>query len=187
MSLQDPHRSIHNRFVSHKPYAAQCVPLHVLLTKLYAQFFAHHDPMQDRETVVLPRRPDAASALNMATLSIHMVLEFKSETLRSGAVVMSDDAPAGSALLFLRGAPAVIASLVDPASIPADFEQVKSAKWADGGSNRNSYHIVVCECAFFFRNVVRGKAFCTCTVRVCLCHALQDIQHMVCCSSMRAP
>lgn len=80
--------------------------------------------MQDRETVVLPRRPDAASASNLAQLTILRALEFKSDTLRSGAVVLCNDTSDDSALLFLRGAPAVIASLVEFASIPEDYDQV---------------------------------------------------------------
>ena len=63
----------------------------------------------------------------MAELSIVKVLEFNSETLRSGAVVLSPDAPKGAGLLFLRGAPAVIRRLVKPASVPQDFDQVGSS------------------------------------------------------------
>lgn len=74
--------------------------------------------------MVLPRRPNARSAASTVKLSIMKVLGFSSETLRSGAVVLSEDAPHGSALLFLRGAPAVIKSLVDPATVPANFDQV---------------------------------------------------------------
>lgn len=44
--------------------------------------------------------------------------------LLAGVVVMCEDAPRGSALLFLRGAPAVIRSLVNPATIPDDFDNV---------------------------------------------------------------
>lgn len=83
-----------------------------------------HTHMQDRQTVVLPRRPNARSASTTAKLSILKALEFSSQTLRSGAVVLSEDAPYGAALLFLRGAPAVIKSLVDPATVPANFDQV---------------------------------------------------------------
>ena len=60
----------------------------------------------------------------MATLSVKRVLEFSSQTLRSGVVVAASDAPAGLALLFLRGAPAAIKSLVKPASVPPDFDNV---------------------------------------------------------------
>lgn len=83
-----------------------------------------HMHMQDRQTVVLPRRPNARSGSSTAKLSIMKVLEFSSQTLRSGAVVLSQDVPHGAALLFLRGAPAVIKSLVDPATVPANFDQV---------------------------------------------------------------
>jgi len=81
--------------------------------------------VQGRETVVLPRRPDARSPADKVKLSIQRQLEFSSQTLRSGVVVISTDAPRGSALLFLRGAPAVIKSLVTPTSVPPDFDQVR--------------------------------------------------------------
>lgn len=42
----------------------------------------------------------------------------------AGVVVLSEDAPRGSALLFLKGAPAVIQSLVDPATVPETFAEV---------------------------------------------------------------
>ena len=74
--------------------------------------------------MLLPHTPDGASASKVATLSIIKALEFSSQTLRSGAVVLSSQEPPGSALLFLRGAPAVIQTLVDAASVPEDFEQV---------------------------------------------------------------
>lgn len=80
--------------------------------------------MQDRKTVVLPRQADSTSPALMAKLSIVKVMEFTSQTLRSGVVVFSNDAPKGSALLFLRGAPAVIRDLVQPASVPANFNEV---------------------------------------------------------------
>ena len=80
--------------------------------------------LQDRDTILLPRRSDAWLTSPVSRLSIAKVLEFSSQTLRSGAVVLSEDAPSGSALLFLRGAPAVIRSLVNPATVPHDFDQV---------------------------------------------------------------
>lgn len=80
--------------------------------------------LQNRETILLPHRPDIRLSSSMVKLSIVKVLEFSSQTLRSGAVVLSEDAPPGSALLFLRGAPAVIRSLVNPATVPHDFDQV---------------------------------------------------------------
>ena len=80
--------------------------------------------MQERNVVVLPRRPDHQSRSTSAKLVIIKTLEFSSHTLRSGVVVLADDALPGSALLFLRGAPGVIKDLVQPSSVPADFDQV---------------------------------------------------------------
>ena len=74
--------------------------------------------------MVLPRRPDKASAARVAELTVVRVLEFSHELLRSGAVVITSDAPKNSAMLFMRGAPSVIQSFVEPTSIPEDFEQV---------------------------------------------------------------
>ncbi|DBA71770.1 TPA: hypothetical protein ACH3X2_011036 [Trebouxia sp. C0005] len=78
----------------------------------------------DREHVVLPRQPDHTSKALLAKLSIAKVMDFTSQTLRSGVVVWSDDGPRGSALLFLRGAPAVIRDMVQPNTVPQDFNQV---------------------------------------------------------------
>lgn len=80
--------------------------------------------MQDRETVVMPRRADHISSAVRARLTIVKVMEFTSQTLRSGVVVLSDDAPKGLALLFLRGAPAIIRDLVQAASVPPNFNEV---------------------------------------------------------------
>ena len=80
--------------------------------------------LQDRKTVVLPRKPNALSDARMATVKMLHVLEFNSQTLKSGVVVLSDDAPPGGGLLFVRGAPGAIKGLVRPASVPQDFDQV---------------------------------------------------------------
>ncbi len=44
--------------------------------------------------------------------------------MRSGVVAQSDQGPPGAALLFLKGAPDVIRHMVQPASVPPDFQQV---------------------------------------------------------------
>ena len=80
--------------------------------------------MQDRESITLPRQADMRSSATTVKLDIVKVLEFSSQTLRSGVVVMSTDAPHNAGVLFLRGAPAVIKSLVDSDTVPADFDQV---------------------------------------------------------------
>ena len=86
-----------------------------------------HAVLQDRETVVLPRKADRHSRKTNSTLKIIKTLEFSSLTLRSGVVVSASDGPPNSARLFLRGAPAVIRELVQPSSLPSDFSQVRLA------------------------------------------------------------
>ena len=81
--------------------------------------------MQDRATVVLPRQPTRSHpSSSLAELSVVRVLEFSSNSLRSGVVVVSKGMPKGSALFFLKGAPVVIRQLVQSASVPANFDQV---------------------------------------------------------------
>lgn len=61
----------------------------------------------------------------MTELTIVKVFEFSSQTLRSGVVVLANDGPRNTARLFIRGAPAVIQDLVEPSSLPPDFDQVR--------------------------------------------------------------
>ena len=76
--------------------------------------------------MILPRQPDHASAARTVKLSILKVMEFSSNTLRSGVVVTADDGAPGEGVLFLRGAPSVIRDLVRPTSVPHDFDQARS-------------------------------------------------------------
>ena len=80
--------------------------------------------MQDRNSILLPGRAHGRSKPRSTKLSILRVFSFQSHTLRSGAVVLSDQGPPGTALLFLKGAPDVIKGMVQPASVPPDFQQV---------------------------------------------------------------
>ena len=80
--------------------------------------------VQDRDTVLLPVAAERRSSSRVARLTILKVLEFNTQTLKSGVVVRPDDADAGDALLFVRGAPGVIRALVKPESLPPDFHKV---------------------------------------------------------------
>ena len=80
--------------------------------------------LQERDVIVLPRRPDHVSKARTAKLTVQKTLEFSSQTLRSGVVVVADDSPAGTAFLFVRGAPGPIKDMVQPSSVPDNFDQV---------------------------------------------------------------
>ncbi|KAL0049927.1 hypothetical protein WJX82_000871 [Trebouxia sp. C0006] len=78
----------------------------------------------DRESVALPRKPDQHSGSRQAELHILRVLEFNPENLKCGAVALSNDAPLGAALFFVKGPPLVIKELVQPSTVPHDFDEV---------------------------------------------------------------
>ncbi len=82
--------------------------------------------LQDRNTTVLPSTAAEHHHLKASKtrLSLLRVFSFESRTLRSGVVVQSDQGPPGTAMLFLKGAPDVIRHMVQPASVPPDFQQV---------------------------------------------------------------
>ena len=86
--------------------------------------------LQGSDRVALPLKGSLTSKAHTATLKILKVLEFNVQTLRSG-VVVRDRGDAG--LLFLRGSAGVIKSLVQPASIPSDFDQVTAAYTVSDG------------------------------------------------------
>lgn len=83
--------------------------------------------MQDRQTVLLPQavKQDAKSRASSQIVKLNILksFEFNSQILMSGALVTSSDLPATTGLLFVKGAHAAIKGLLQPASLPADYEQ----------------------------------------------------------------
>lgn len=80
--------------------------------------------LQDRHTIVLPRKPDQKSQSQSAKLQLLKVFEFNAQSLKSGALVSSDDTASGTGLLFVKGAHTAIKSLILPALLPPDFDEV---------------------------------------------------------------
>ncbi len=74
--------------------------------------------------MALPRKPNQHSRSRQAELRILRVLDFNPETLKCGSVALSNDAPPGAALFFVKGPPLVIKELVQPSTVPQDFDQV---------------------------------------------------------------
>ena len=83
--------------------------------------------MQDKQTIVLPLSTEQGSLGQTATwpskLRILKAFDFNSLTLMSGALVASDDTEPGTGLLFVKGAHTAIKALLQPASLPADYDQ----------------------------------------------------------------
>ena len=79
--------------------------------------------LQNRDTVVMPHRPDANSKATTATLRLVRAFEFNSQILKSGMLVTSDVIPAGTGLLFVKGAHTAIKRLISAAALPADYDK----------------------------------------------------------------
>ena len=104
--------------------------------------------LQDRETIVLPRQRTAASSSGATKLSILKVLQFSSQTMRSGVVV--SEAPSSTvAMLFLRGAPAVIRGLVNPATVPEDFDEACISEQFDTWCSVQMCNAWQCACCVY--------------------------------------
>lgn len=74
--------------------------------------------------MVLPLKADSSSQAHLVTLNILKVLPFNVQTLKSGVVVKAKHGP-DAGLLFVRGAAGVIKSMVQPGSVPQDFDKVQ--------------------------------------------------------------
>lgn len=57
-------------------------------------------------------------------LNVIKRFEFTSQTMKSGAVVVPEDAPEGTALLLVKGAPNVIKHMARAGNIPDNYDKV---------------------------------------------------------------
>lgn len=83
--------------------------------------------MQERDVIALPLRPPNADARQPAvprTLQVLKRFNFEPALMRSGVLVADNAVSKGSALLFVKGAPARVKSLLRADSLPSDFQQV---------------------------------------------------------------
>ena len=81
--------------------------------------------LQEHNTVVLPHQASRKQDVSyLIKLQIIKRFEFTSQTMKSGAVVVPEDAPEGSALLLVKGAPSVIKHMAKPGSVPENFDRV---------------------------------------------------------------
>ena len=75
--------------------------------------------------MVLPHKASRKQDVS-CLIKLHIVkrFEFTSQTMKSGALVVPEDAPEGTALLLVKGAPAVIKHMARPSSVPVSFDKV---------------------------------------------------------------
>ena len=84
--------------------------------------------VQERDLVALPLQgstsanPHQPAAL--VTLQVLRRFNFEPALMRSGIVAAEHEAAAGTALLFVKGAPSKIKTLLRKSTLPDDFQQV---------------------------------------------------------------
>jgi len=125
--------------------------------------------------VVLPHRASRKQDVSyLIKLRVIKRFEFTSQTMKSGALVVPEDAPAGTALLLVKGAPSVIKHMAKPGSVPENFDRVKYFLLEE------LYCAVVCSPLAF--HAARFCAFIVTMLSVVLCaassYAMQSSQAM---------
>ena len=84
--------------------------------------------------MVLPHRASRKEDVScLIKICIIKRFEFTSQMMKSGAVVVPEDAPADTALLLVKGAPGVIKHMSKPGSIPENFDKVLCFAWRSLG------------------------------------------------------
>lgn len=82
--------------------------------------------MQERDLLTLPlnspTHPHRPAALTR--LRVLKRISFEPGLMQSGVVAAEPSAPAGTALLFVKGAPSKMKPLLSGGSLPPDFQQV---------------------------------------------------------------
>ena len=72
----------------------------------------------------LPLRREPGQPASLTKLQVLKRFEFEARLMRSGVVARDERSPLGTALLFVRGAPARIEQLVKGGILPSDFHEV---------------------------------------------------------------
>lgn len=82
--------------------------------------------MQERDLLTLPlkRSTNPRGPAALRRLRVLKRFSFEPGLMQSGVVAAETTAPAGTALLFVKGAPAKMKPLLSRRSLPQDFQQV---------------------------------------------------------------
>lgn len=107
--------------------------------------------VQGQNTVVLPnkasRKQDVSCPIK---LNVIKRFEFTSQTMKSGALVVPEDAPEGTALLLVKGAPNVIRHMARAGNIPDNYDRVMTRCFKIVLHYTLAY-CCLCSCVFLLR------------------------------------
>lgn len=121
------------------------------------------DGLQEHNTVVLPHKTSRKQDVScLLKLRIIKRFEFTSHAMKSGAVVVPEDAPEGTALLLVKGAPNVVKQMARAGSVPENFDRVWPTSIA-----------LSAVCCHMLKSAVLCCAMLCCAVMCChvLCYA----------------
>ncbi|DBA85704.1 TPA: hypothetical protein ACH3X1_005275 [Trebouxia sp. C0004] len=89
-----------------------------LFRAVEAQYVEHN-------TVMLPHKASSLREVSyLIKVEIIKRFEFTSQAMKSGTVIVPEDASEDTALLLLKGAPSVIKHMAKPGSVPENFDRV---------------------------------------------------------------
>ena len=105
---------------------------------LHKKRITHERPLvylQEQNTVVLPHKASRLQEVSyLIKVEIIKRFEFTSQAMKSGTVIVPEDAPDDTALLLVKGAPSVIKHMARSGSVPDNFDRVKNLPavlWCD--------------------------------------------------------
>ena len=85
--------------------------------------------------MVLPHKASRLQEVSyLIKVEIIKRFEFTSQAMKSGTVIVPEDAPDDTALLLVKGAPSVIKHMARPGSVPDNFDRVNNLPavlWSD--------------------------------------------------------
>ena len=83
------------------------------------------DIMQERDQIALPLKGNVGQRETAsARLNVLKRFSFEPALMRSGVIAAQHNAPAGTALLFVKGAPSKVKPLLRGSTLPHDFQEV---------------------------------------------------------------
>ena len=80
--------------------------------------------MQERDLLTLPLKGRSSQTAASTKLRVLKRFDFEPGLMRSGVIAAEPSAPAGTALLFVKGAPSRMKPLLRKATLPEDFQEV---------------------------------------------------------------
>ncbi len=120
--------------------------------------------MQERDLLTLPLKSSTNPRQTAAPRRIHVLkrISFEPGLMRSGVVAADHKADAGTALLFIKGAPSKMKPMLRKRTLPRDFQEVHGSNALETDV-RDGASCLLTRSAYRVRS--RARLGCLCCVR----------------------